>query len=151
MTFFATDSVEIQAITKAEYDAGIENGTYKIPSINLRASGFEVSELSDGRNKLTFNANYVNGDYTVVEYGILLGKETNGTMSDSDLVVENTGTHDNYRVLRAKSTKLVGANQFTIGVNTNMTGTFRYRAYLIYQNGDKLTTVYSPVISDSIS
>ena len=151
LTFYANDSANIQAITKAEYDAGISNSIYKVPSINLRASGFNVADAGSGKKKLTFNANYVNGNYSVVEYGILLGKETSGSMTDDDLIVENTGNKGTYNVLRAKSTKLVGANQFTIGVNTNMTGSFRYRAYLIYQDGNKLTTVYSPVINDSIS
>ena len=151
LTFFATDSVSIQAITETEYNTGITNGTYKVPSINLRAGGVEKTDMGSGRTKLTFNANYVNGSYNVVEYGILVGKATTGTITNDDLIVENTGTQTGYKVLRAKSTKLVGANQFTIGVNTNFTGAFKYRAYMIYQNGSKLTTVYSPVVDDSIA
>ena len=147
LTFFVTDSVEVRAITKAEYDSA----GYVVPKVNLRSSGVVISDASDGKHKFTFNGQVVHNNAYIVECGILVGKATSGTITNDDMVLANTGTQDGYRILRAKSTQQVGANQFTIGVTTNLTGAFKYRGYAVYQVGSDIITVYSDVVDTTIS
>ena len=63
----------------------------------------------------------------------------------SMVVIENSGKHtdEGYQILRAKSTKLVGASQFTISV-TSLPSEYIYRGYAIYKDAKgNLQTVYS--------
>ena len=147
LSFFVTESATIQAITKAEYEAA----GYAAPKVNLRSIGVEITNAGT-KNKILFNGNIaIFDEEDIVECGILFGKATTGTITDSDLVLQKTGTQEGYKVLRAKSTKLVGANQFSISVSTATTGEFKYRGYVIYQNEDnELVTVYSNVVDASV-
>ena len=148
LTFFVTDSSEVYAITKAEYDAA----GYVVPKVNLRSSGVVISDAADDKHKLTFNGQVVHNNSYIVECGILVGKaKAGGAITNEDMVLANTAANDDYKILRAKSTKTVGANQFTIGVTTNITGEFKYRGYAVYQVGSDIITVYSDVVDATVS
>ena len=148
LTYFVYDSIELKAV------ATKPSGYTGIPTVYLRESGTVKSDAGNGKTKITLNGNYVTDGYEIVEYGILLGKaKAGGTITDEDVVVENAGSDvsENYSVLRAKATKTVGANQFSIGVTTSMTGAFKYRGYVMYKDAsDNIITVYTDVVNDSI-
>lgn len=140
VSFFASESTNLKAVTKAEFDAF----KFSLPTVNLRKSGV----ITEGV-KTIFNAQIVPGDANVQEYGILVaapyGETPAVSIDATQVVIENSGKHadDGYQILRAKSTKLVGANQFTIGVNGIPSG-YIYRGYLIYADSDgNLHNVYS--------
>ncbi|MBR1762623.1 MAG: hypothetical protein IJ731_04580 [Eubacterium sp.] len=140
VSFFASESSNLKAVTKSEFDAF----KFSLPTVNLRKSGV----VSEGA-KTIFNAQIVPGDANVQEYGILIAAPYGATPAASidatQVVIENSGKHasEGYQVLRAKSTKLVGANQFTISVNGIPSG-YIYRGYLIYADSNgNLHNVYS--------
>ncbi len=140
VSFFASESANLKAVTKSEFDAF----KFSLPTVNLRKSGV----VSEGA-KTIFNAQIVPGDANVQEYGILIAAPYGATPAASidatQVVIENSGKHasEGYQVLRAKSTKLVGANQFTISVNGIPSG-YIYRGYLIYADSNgNLHNVYS--------
>lgn len=149
-TYYVSESSEIKGITSS--DADYAKYVKGLPVVSLNNSKPIISAIDTTvnpvKNKITFNGQLISGSADVSEYGVLIGK---GTMNEDDLVIENSGTQDGYKILRAKSTRLVGANQFTIGVNTNMTGEYYYRAYAMYHDGSKLVTVYGDVLTDTIS
>ncbi|MBR4240765.1 MAG: hypothetical protein IKR97_00935, partial [Eubacterium sp.] len=136
LTFFVTESHEIRAITSLD--------GYTYPVINIKNSAPIVTPVDGGKKKIIFNAQVISGSANVLEYGILLARNET---SDSELVVENAGSTTG--ILRAKSTKLVGADQFTISVTTASSGTVSYRAYATYQVGEgesaEIITVYTDV------
>ncbi|MBR4241920.1 MAG: hypothetical protein IKR97_06830, partial [Eubacterium sp.] len=136
VSFFVTESIELTAVTQSQFEAY----DFSIPAANLRKEGIVLSD-----SKSIFNAQIVDGGYTVREHGILIGIAKNGgTLSEEDIIVENAGNHEDYNVFRAKSTRFVGANQFTIGVNGLTGKTILYKAYVIYEDSNgKITTVYS--------
>ena len=141
LTFYVTESTEIKAVaTAAEF-------ALTLPSINIRQSNAKV-EVVNSKNKVYFNGQLVpdSSEYnTVLEYGFLVGVPSGKTPSESELVLENSGTQSEYRIIRAKSTKLVGANQFSIVIN-GISGNIRYRGYVTYQVGGqngKIVTVYT--------
>lgn len=147
LTYFVTDSIELKAVTSKP--AGYTGE----PVAYLRECGLVKTSLTDGsgKTKLTINGNYVSDGFEIVEYGVLLGKATTGTITNDDLVVENSGAQAGYSVLRAKATKTVGANQFTISVKVPSSfGAFSYRAYVMYKKEGQITTAYSDVVNDSI-
>ena len=142
LSFFVAESVTLQAITEEQF----ENGGYKTPMVYLRKEGAIVDE-----NRITFNAQVVKKSTdVVVEYGILFGKSKGRTITEADLVLNNTGSNDNYQIIRAKSTKMFGANQFSIRINSSASGTFLYRGYAVYQTDDGLETVYTDVKTATI-
>ena len=140
VSFYATESTTLIAVNETNF-----NKYGSLPQINLRKSGVIVLD-----SKYIFNAQIVPGNADVREYGILVAAPSskNGytpiTPEDSQVIIENSGQHEGYAILRAKSTKLVGANQFTIAVN-NLPSGYRYRGYIIYHDGTSLQTVYSEV------
>ena len=146
LTYFVADSIELKAV------ATKPSGYTGVPIVYLRDSGAAIVDADSGKKKITINGNYVTDGYEVVEYGVLLGKATTGTITDDDVVVENSGTQTGYKVLRAKATKTVGANQFSIGINTptTFTGAFKYRGYVMYKDGTQIKTVYTDIVNDSI-
>jgi hypothetical protein len=147
LTYFVTDSIELKAVAS-------KPGSYTgVPTVYLRDNGGAViTHLTDGsgKSKITLNGNYVSDGYEVLEYGVLLGMATTGTITDDDVVVENSGSQTGYNVLRAKATKTVGANQFSIGVTTSKTGAFKYRGYVMYKVGAEIKTVYTNVFNGTI-
>ena len=141
VSFLATESTTLMAVNQAAFES---YGT--APIINLRKGGVIVSE-----SKYMFNAQIVPGNADIREYGILVAAPSskNGATpiipANSQIVIENSGQHEGYAILRAKSTKLVGANQFTIAVN-NLPSGYKYRGYIIYHDGKALKTVYSDIM-----
>ena len=130
--FFASESTNLKAVGESDFN-------FSTPCINLRKSGVIKSET-----KTIFNAQLFDAGREIKEYGILIGT---GDITADALIVENSGTHETYRVIRAKSTRLVGANQFAISVN-NLSDDFSYRGYVIYENSDKeFVTAYTEVIA----
>jgi hypothetical protein len=139
LTFFVAESVTLEAITYEEFIAA----EYTTPAVSTRSEAL----LTEG--KITINSQVVTqSSDKVLEYGVLVGiAKPSGSISTEDLTILNTNTtHDDYVLIRAKSTKMFGANQFTIGINTNNKGTYLYRVYAIYDIGNNMTrTVYSDV------
>jgi len=148
LTYFAMDSLNLIAEDEATFKAH----NYSLPAVYLRNDG--VINVS---GKATFNAQVVAEDMdNVQECGILIavpnGKQpgssetvTPVTPEDFRVAVENSGQQNGYLILRAKSTKFVGANQFAIAVK-NLPEGYIYRAYVIYNNGGALETVYTDVV-----
>ena len=147
VSFYVTESITLKKVTQEEFSAA----NYKLPAINIRQDGGYVSE-SGGVKKVTFNGQFVtDGVYEIAEYGILLGKATaGGSISASDVLLENIGTSSDYTLTRFKSTKDVGAHQFTIGVK-NLSGDVVYKGYVTYKlaNGE-FVTVYTDAISETL-
>ena len=140
VSFFANETTNLKAVTKAEFDAY----KFNLPTINLRKSG-----VTTVNGKTTFNAQIVPNGVNVQEYGILIAAPTGSSpaasIDETKVIIENSGEHpsEGYSVLRAKSTRLVGANQFAIAVNSIPSG-YVYRGYLIYSDSDgTLHNVYS--------
>ena len=141
VTFFATESTNLKAVTKDEFDNVYK---FNLPAVNLRKSG-----VTTVGGKKTFNAQIVPNGVTVEEYGILIaapsGSSPAASIDETKVILENSGNHssEGYSILRAKSTNLVGAKQFTIGVNSLPNG-YVYRGYMIYSDSDgALHNVYS--------
>ena len=143
LTFYVSESTEIKAVTKAEFDAF----GFELPAINTRQSRIETSSTETG-TKGHFNGQTVNdpsGEAVILEYGYLIGVSKNRVPGEKELVLKNAGENEDYRIIRAKSTKNVGANQFSIGVN-RLSNEFAYRGYIIYQIGGgngEIKTVYT--------
>ncbi len=145
--FFVTESITLKAVTEEEFISG----GYKLPAINIRQDGGYVIQTETSQ-KVTFNGQVVtDGSATIVEYGILLGKATeNGSLSANDVKLENIGSSENYKLSRFKSTKDVGAHQFTIGV-TGLRGDVIYKGYIIYKTPSGSTsTVYTDPIIETL-
>jgi hypothetical protein len=148
VTYYVMDSLNLVAEDKATFEA---HG-YSLPNIYLRNDG-----VIDVDEKITFNAQVVAESGGIIkESGILIaipnGKQpgTDATVEpvhpdDYQIIVENSGQQVGYRIFRAKSTKLVGADQFAIAVK-NLPEDYSYRAYVIYDNGGALETVYTDVV-----
>ena len=143
LVYYATESTTLKAVTKSEFD----NYSFNLPAINAKQSDALISG-----EKTIFNAQiaYLSRE-DVVEYGILIGSSTNESyeLSAGDVVLENSGTNENFTVRRCKSTKLVGANQFTISVK-NLSGNILYRGYIIHKTSDGLLTEYTDVSSQTV-
>ena len=134
VSMFASEPTELKAVTEEQFNAY----GFTLPAINLRKGGTVKSG-----EKTIFNAQLVAGNADVQEYGILVGT---GNITEDMLNIENSGTHEDYRVLRAKSTRLVGANQFSIAIN-NLPDGYKYRGYVIYENGDnEFVTNYTDIM-----
>ena len=130
--FLASESTTLKAVTENDFN-------FTTPCINLRKSGVIVSDT-----KKIFNAQLFDAGKEIKEYGILIGT---GNITADALVIENSGTHDDYRIIRAKSTRLVGANQFAISVK-NLADGYSYRGYVVYENSDdEFVTAYTEINS----
>jgi len=143
LTFFVAESTYIKAVTQAEFNSY----NFSLPAINARQSDIRI-EANGVEIKAYFNGQIVDepsGSVKVLEYGYLIGKSYSRIPSEDELVLENAGEHGDYRIIRAKSTKSSGANQFVIGVSKISTD-FSYRAYITYQVGGangEIKTVYT--------
>ena len=143
LEFFASESITLKAVSKADFDAY----KFTLPCVNLRKGGIIESE-----GKKVFNAQLVNDGKDIQEYGILIAVPYGSTpipmenLLSSMVTIENSGSHDGengYNILRAKSTRLVGANQFAISVKS-LPSQYIYRGYVIYKDSNgNLRTVYS--------
>ena len=147
VSFFATESINLKPVTEEEFIAG----GYSVPNINVRQSG-TILITTDGKKKVTFNGQFVtDGTKSIVEYGVLMGKATpSGSISAGDVVLENIDASDSYTLTRFKSTKDVGAHQFTISVN-GLSGDIIYKGYITYKNaGGTNITVYTDAMYETI-
>ena len=136
VTLFASESITLSAVTEEQFNAY----GFKLPAINMRKAG-----VIESGTKVIFNGQIVEKNATIREYGVVIGVAKNGKTVDADnITVENAGSYEDYDVLRAKSTKRVGANQFTIGINGLAGKNYVYKGYLIYEktNGE-FVTVYT--------
>ena len=137
VSFFASEGTTLKAVTQEQFNAY----NFTLPTVNLRQSGV----ITNGA-KTIFNGQIVAQNMDKIrEYGILIGvaNPTGGEIPNaSQLIIENTGSHGTYKVVRAKSTKLVGANQFSIAIN-NLPEQYVYRGYVIYDDGSSLQTEYT--------
>ena len=149
LTYYAMDSLNLVAEDETTFKA---HG-YSLPAVYLRNGG----AIDVSGSKITFNAQVVSDNMdSIQECGILVavpnGKQpgssetvTPVTPEDFQVIVENSGQQMGYAILRAKSTKFVGANQIAIAVN-NLPEGYVYRAYAIYNHGGALETVYTDVV-----
>lgn len=147
LTFFVTESITFKKVSQEEFAAA----KYRLPAINIRQDG-TYSAVTDGVKKVYFNGQFVDdGSYEIAEYGVILGKANDGgSVSESDVVLENIGASETYTLYRFKSTKNVGANQFTIGVK-NLSGEVIYKGYLTYKLSDsEYVTVYTDAVTESL-
>ena len=136
IVFFASESVTLVAVTEAQF----ESYNFSLPAINMRKEGV----ITNG-TKVVFNGQIVDNTKAIREYGVVIGVSKNGeALNPEDVSVENAGSHEGYDVIRAKSTKLVGANQFSISINGLAGKDFIYKGYVIYEktNGE-FVTVYN--------
>ena len=135
VTLFASESTTINAVDEETFN----NYEFTLPVINMRQSGTMKNDT-----KTIFNAQLVDGGREIKEYGVLVGV---GSLTEDDLTIENSGKHEDYTIVRAKSTRLVGANQFSIAIN-NIPDGYMYRGYVIYENGDKeFITNYTDIMN----
>ncbi|MBE6741193.1 MAG: hypothetical protein E7570_02725 [Ruminococcaceae bacterium] len=136
ITLLVSESITLTAVTKDEFDAF----GFTLPAINMRKEGV----MTEG-NKVIFNAQIVETGDKIREYGVVIGIPKNGYEIDpDDITVENAGEYDDFNIVRAKSTKKVGANQFSIGINGLAGKDFKYKGYVTYEkvNGE-FVTLYS--------
>ena len=136
ISFLVTESITLFAVTEEQFD----DYGFSLPAVNMRKDGGIVSGT-----KVIFNGQIVDVNDRVREYGVVIGVAKNGAELDMDnIIVENAGSHEDYDVIRAKSTRSVGANQFAISINGLAGKEFVYRGYLIYEktNGEYIS-VYS--------
>ena len=136
ISFLATESTTLVAVDEEHFNAY----NFSVPTINMRKSGV----ITNG-TKVIFNGQVVDPAKTVREYGVIIGVSKNGEpVNAEDVNVENAGSHENYDVIRAKSTKSVGANQFSIGINGLAGKDFIYKGYVIYEKTKgEFVTVYN--------
>ena len=139
ITFFATESITLIAVTEEEFNSY----NFSLPVINMRKDGY----ITNG-TKVVFNAQVVEMGSAVREYGIIIGVSKNGEpINSNDITAENAGSYEDYDIIRAKSTKSVGANQFSIGINGLAGKDFVYRGYVIYEKTNReYVTVYTDVM-----
>jgi hypothetical protein len=144
--YFADETLTLVAENEATFKA---HG-YSLPNVYLNGGVIDVG------GKKVFNAQVVADNMdNVKESGILVavanGKQPGGAAAtavvpeDYQVTVENSGQQMGYAILRAKSTKFVGANQIAIAVNSLPEG-YIYRGYVIYDNNGALETVYTDVV-----
>jgi hypothetical protein len=147
ISFFVTESINLKKVTQEEFNAC----KFKLPAINIRQDGAYSFE-TDGTKKVNFCGQFVtDGTYEIAECGIILGRaKAGGSVCADDVNLENIGTSEEYTLSRFKSTKNVGANQFSIGVK-NLSGDVIYKGYLTYKVGTyQYITVYSDAISETL-
>ena len=147
LSFFAAETTTIQAVTQEEWNAF----GFVLPAINVKQNDALVV-ASDDKVRTIFTAQTVSdGSSNILEYGLLIGKEKAGSLNEYNLTVDNIGSNDDYSIIRAKSTKSSGANQFSISVSS-LHGNIAYRGYLIYQApSGEIKTIYSDVSHQSIA
>ncbi len=136
ISFLVSESITLFAVTQAQFEAY----EFSIPAINMRKSGYLTENT-----KVIFNGQIVDTNDRVREYGVVIGVAKNGAELDiENITTQNAGSHEDYNVIRAKSTHLVGANQFAISVNGLAGKDFVYRGYVIYEKTKgEFVTVYS--------
>ena len=150
LTFFVSESTEIKAVNKTDY----ENVCASEPNVNIRQNALVTSTFDQG-TKTHFTGQLINpaaDDIQILEYGYLIGVEGNSLPDESELTVGNSGAGADYRIIRAKSTHLVGSNQFAIGIK-NLSGSVIYRGYVVYQVGGtngKILTSYTACKTQNI-
>ena len=143
LSFFVSETTELKAVSKAQFD----EYSFELPVINIRQSEVRTQSLETG-TKAYFNGQVVDDptdSAKILEYGYLVGKSVNRLPSENELVLENSGDNSDFRIIRAKSTKRVGANQFTVSV-TKLNDDVIYRGYIVYQIGGsegEIKTVYT--------
>ena len=145
VSLFAAETTTLQAVTREEWNAY----GFSLPCINLKQDDAIVN--TGTKTSVLFNAQTVaENRSSILEYGLLVGKSKAQTLDESNLTVENAGNSDAFHIIRAKSTKNVGANQFTIAISS-ISGDIVYRAYLIYQlPSGEIKTVYSDISNQTI-
>ncbi|MBR2100305.1 MAG: hypothetical protein IJ927_03130, partial [Eubacterium sp.] len=149
LTYYAMESLNLIAEDETTFKA---HG-YNLPEVYLRSGGI----IDVSTNKTSFNAQVVANSFDdIQECGFLIavanGKQPGSAETvtpvvpiDSQVIVENSGQQYGYAILRAKTTKLVGANQLAVAVN-NLPDGYVYRAYVIYNNNGTRETIYTDVV-----
>lgn len=134
-TMFVTEGMTLTSVDKSD----LTTSNYENP-IYLR------SQTMSAEGKVIFNGQVAVPDtYTIKEFGVLIGKpKSGGSITAADVAVENAGSNDKYRIMRAKSTKTYGTNQFTIKVSNLDMANVIYKGYIIYEDDHgKMNTVYT--------
>ncbi|MBR3737495.1 MAG: hypothetical protein IKN26_02040, partial [Eubacterium sp.] len=146
MGFYAIETATIKALTKAEWDSF----NFSLPAINIKQNDALIVTSADKTRAIFNGQTVIDKNSSVLEYGLLIGKEKTAPLDEYNLTIDNVGSTSAYSVIRAKSTKSIGANQFTISV-TSLSGNIAYRGYLIYQSpSGEIKTIYTDVSHQSI-
>ena len=142
---FATETTTLMAVTKQDWD----EYAFTLPAINIKQTDAVV--IIDSKTRVLFNGQTVAEEYSdILECGILIGRSKAQTLDETNLTLDNTGNSDAFNIFRAKSSKTVGANQFTISISS-ISGDIVYRGYLVYQTpSGEIKTVYTDVSNQTI-
>ena len=143
LVYYATETTTLKAVTKEEFD----DYSFKLPTINNKQS-----DALRSSNKTIFNGQIVYTNFDdIVEYGILVASATDESyeLDERDVILEKSGLNQGFTVRRCKSTKRVGANQFTISVG-NLSGEIIYRGYIIHKTASGMVTEYTDISVQTI-
>ncbi len=133
ISFLASESITLTAVTQE----GFDDFGFSLPAINMRKTGAIIEGT-----KVIFNGQIFETGDRVREYGAVIGVNKNGyELDEEDLTVENAGNFEDYTIIRAKSTRYVGAHQFSICINGLASKDYIYKGYAIYEkvNGEFVT------------
>ena len=150
-SFFVTEDITLKAVDETTFNSYCPTGY----AVNLRQAGAMLDDTAAA--KKAFYGQIVYKDRTkVLEYGILLAKpsDVSGSLdavTADTLKLENVGTMTGVTMVRGKSTKLVGANQFPMTFKQTADRTIKYRGYMIYKDGDETKTIYGEMMTEEAS
>ena len=159
-SFRVCENVYVIPYSEDEFNEAVEAGLVEGVSAQEKAAVYANDKLLEVKNdsgeiqKVSMIGNFTlpEGDFTLVETGMLFKATTDGTVPEADLTLGNAGANG---IARMKSSSHTAGNQFVISVKTtkfvgtNTTIGVKYRAYLIYTDGTEQFVVYSDVVTGS--
>ena len=159
-SFRVCENVYVIPYTEEEFNEAAGLGLIEGVSGEEKAAVYASSSLLKVNNeagetqKVLMIGNFTlpEGNFTLVETGMLFKALTDGSIPEADLSLANAGSNG---IARMKSNSHTSGNQFVISVNTkkfigtNTTIGVKYRAYLIYTDGTQQRIVYSDIVTDS--
>ena len=154
-SFRVCENVYVIPYTEDEFNEAVDYHYIAVGDTNKAAVLAKDKILNEtGGQKISMIGSFTlpEGDYELVEAGILFKANTDGTIPTGDLTLANVGTNG---IARMKSSQHTAGNQFVISVKTknfigtNTTISVIYRAYMIYTDGTNQYVVYSNPVTDS--
>ena len=155
-SFRVCENVYVIPYSEEEFNEAAGKGLIEGVSEEEKAAVYANDRILNetGGQKISMIGSFTlpEGDFTLVEAGMLFKAVTDGTIPNADLMLANVGTNG---IARMKSSSHTSGNQFVISVNTkkfigtNTTIGVMYRAYMIYTDGNSQFIVYSNNVTDS--
>ena len=155
-SFRVCENVYVIPYSEEEFNEAAGKGLIEGVSEEEKAAVYANDRILNetGGQKISMIGSFTlpEGDFTLVEAGMLFKAVTDGTIPNADLMLANVGTNG---IARMKSSSHTSGNQFVISVNTkkfigtNTTIGVMYRAYMIYTDGTNQRVVYSDTVTDS--